>query len=201
MKLKPIRSLIAGMSFAVAMTLNPVQAHMTDAHQGMMGMHGGMMHGQGMMGPSTMGPGMMGPGMMGPGMAGGCPMMGGMMGMHGGMMHGQGMTMGGMGSGAAAILNLNEAQQEKLTNLQQNQAKQQWQLMQQLVQQRSELAQLSSTENPDTQAVGAAYDKLANLQKQMFLNNLETQQQFRALLTDEQRNTLQQMRQMGWGGW
>jgi Spy/CpxP family protein refolding chaperone len=122
-------------------------------------------------------------------------------GMHGGMM-GHGMHHGMMyGQGMMGPLDLDEAQQKKLAKLQQSQAKQQWQLMQQLAQQRNELARLSSAENPDTQAISGAYDKVANLQKQMFMNNLETQKQFRELLTDEQQNTLKEMRQMGWDNW
>lgn len=178
---------------------------------GMMG--GGMGPGYGM-GPSYgMGPGMgmMGGGcpMMGGGMGPGMGMMGGGMGGYGpgaGMMMGPGM-MGGMGAGYGmgpgmgggmgpmAMLNLNEAQTAQLKKVQTESMKKQHALMLQMWEAQTNLGDLVNAEKRDPAAIGKAYDKLADVQRQALVARIDMENKAAAVLTKEQ---MMQMRR-GYG--
>lgn len=172
---------------------------------GMMGGYGGygpgMMGGYGGFGPGMMGYGMMGgygggygPGMMGgyggygPGMMG--PGMGyGMMGGYGGA-YGPGMMGGFYG------LNLSNDQQKKIAQIEENTRKKNWDLMGKLQEEHVTLQNLLAQERPDPGKVGAEYDRVSGLQKQMMQNGLQARNQIESVLTKEQRDQLRQ----GWSG-
>jgi Spy/CpxP family protein refolding chaperone len=165
-----------------------------------MGMMGGMMNMMGggcpMMG-GGMGPGM---GMMGGGM-GPMAMMGGGMGGYGpgaGMMMGPGM-MGGMGSGYGmgpgmgggmgpmAMLNLSEAQTAQLKKVQTESMKKQRALMLQMWEAQANLGDLVNAEKRDPAAIGKAYDKLADVQRQALEAHIDAENKAAAVLTKEQK--------------
>jgi len=183
--------------------------------RGGMGMMGGGGYGPGMMG-GGMGPGYgMGPmGMMGGMMnmmGGGCPMgmMGGDMGpgmsgygpgmMGGGMGYGMGPGMmagwaGGMGP--MATLDLSDTQTAQLEKIQTESMKKQRSLMRQMWEAQEKLGDLFDAENRDPAAIGKAYGKLADVQRQALEARIEAGNKAAAVLTKEQKA---QMRR-GFGG-
>lgn len=158
---------------------------------GMMGMGPGMMGMMEMMGPGMMGgPGMMmgqggmgGMGMMGPGMMGGMGMMGGP-----GMM--------GSGMGPLGMLDLSADQRSKIAQIQSDLRKRQWGTTGQVMDEQEKLQELLAAETPDPKKVGAAYAKIADLQRQMMEAGIEAHNRVQAVLTKEQR---EQLRQLGRG--
>lgn len=159
------------------------------AGYGMMGGYGG--YGPGMMGGYGGG---YGPGMMGPGMMGGYGP-----GMMGGGYGGPGM-MGAYGPGGFGNLNLSNDQQKKIAQIQENTRKKNWDLMGKLQEEHANLQNLFAEETPDSNKVGAEYDRLAGLRKQILQNNLQAHNQIQSVLTKEQRDQLQQWRGGMMGG-
>ncbi|TXH74766.1 periplasmic heavy metal sensor, partial [Thiobacillus sp.] len=156
---------------------------------GPMGMMGGMMNMMG--GGCPMG--MMG-GDMGPGMSGYGP---GMMG--GGMGYGMGPGMmagwaGGMGP--MATLDLSDTQTAQLEKIQTESMKKQRSLMRQMWEAQEKLGDLFDAENRDPAAIGKAYGKLADVQRQALEARIEAGNKAAAVLTKEQKA---QMRR-GFGG-
>lgn len=158
------------------------------------------------------GMGMMGRG-WGPGAAGDCPGMGmmggpgmGMMGMMGGMggMMGPGMGMMGggmmgpgmgmMGAGPFAMLDLTDDQRAKLSKIQDETRKRQWDLMGKLYDEHARLRDVYATERPDPKQVGQAYGNIAKIQQQMAEIGTDAHNRMFDVLTKEQREQLQQMR-------
>ena len=165
-----------------------------------MGMMGGMMNMMGggcpMMG-GGMGPGM---GMMGGGMGGygygpGAGMMMGP-GMMGGMGSGYGMGPGmGGGMGQMAMPNLSEAQTAQLKKIQTESMKKQRALMLQMWDEQANLSDLVNAEKRNPAAIGKAYDKLADVQRQALEARIDAENKAAAILTKEQ---MMQMRR-GYG--
>ncbi|HEX6320160.1 MAG TPA: Spy/CpxP family protein refolding chaperone [Burkholderiales bacterium] len=165
--------------------------------------YGGYGPGYGM-GPGMMGPGMMGgygpgygmgPGMMGPGMMGGYGpgygMAPGMMGP--GMMGGYG---GGWGYGYG--LDLSQEQRSKIADIQQDMARQRWELMEKLHAQGGPMYEAFGSGTFDEQAARKAYDAMAGAHKQMFESWLDARKRMDAVLTPEQR---EQMKRNFSGRW
>jgi Spy/CpxP family protein refolding chaperone len=141
---------------------------------GMMGGYGGYGMGPGMMGGYGgygMGPGMMG-GYggygMGPGMMGGC---------------------GGYGYGWAG-LKLTDVQRSKIAKIQEEAARQRWDLMGKMHEQGFKMRELYASGKLDDAAMRQAYDTMAAMRKSMFENGLETRKKIEAVLTKEQREQL-----------
>ena len=158
---------------------------------GMMNMMGG---GCPMMG-GGMGPGM---GMMGGGMGGYGPGAGMMMGpgMMGGMGAGYGMGPGmGGGMGQMAMPNLSEAQTAQLKKVQTESMKKQRALMLQMWEAQANLGDLVNAEKRDPAAIGKAYDKLADVQRQALEARIDAENKAAAVFTKEQ---MMQMRR-GYG--
>ncbi len=155
-----------------------------DDRRGMMGGYGGYGMGPGMMGGQGMGPGMMGhgmgPGMMGPGMMG--P----------GMM-GPGM-MGGIGPYAAGVLGLSDEQRQQLEAIQRDNAREHWQLMQELRERRHAMMDLYREGRVDPEEVGRAWEGMATAQRRMLEQRARMHNQMREVLTEEQRERLEEMR-------
>jgi Spy/CpxP family protein refolding chaperone len=136
-----------------------------------------------------MGPGMMGGGYgygMGPGMMGGGYGPGGY-GMGPGMMWGYGRG-GGYGYGG---LNLSDEQRTKITAIEEEFARRQWDLMDKMHDQHYDLWR------GDESASRKAYEVMSSARKAMFENSLEARKRIESVLTDEQRKQLQQR---GWRG-
>jgi len=157
-----------------------------------MGMMGGMMNMMGggcpMMG-GGMGPGM---GMMGGGMGGYGPGAGMMMGP--GMMGGMGPGMGG-GMGPMAMLDLSEAQTAQLKKIQTESMKKQRALLLQMWDEQANLGDLVNAEKRDPAAIGKAYGKLADVQRQALEAHIDAENKAAAVFTKEQ---MMQMRR-GYG--
>jgi len=160
---------------------------------GMMGGgYGGMgMNGYGMMGGyGGMGPGMMGGGYGGMGMGGY-----GMMGGYGGMgMMGPGMM------GYGGMINLSQAQRDKIENIQEGMRKSHFAMMESIIKEREKLAELMSQEEPSPSKVGAAYGRIFAVQRQMIESGIAAHNQMNKVLTKEQREQMQQWHSRMWGG-
>jgi len=138
-----------------------------------------------------MGPGMMGGGYgmgMGPGM-----MMGGGMGM------GPGMMMGGsmMGMHGLYMLDLTDDQRSKVNAIQDKLRKQHWEIMGRMMDEHNALRDLYDADTLDAKKIGAAYDRVFKLKRQMIDAGIKARNDVYALLTKEQREQLKQYRHGG----
>jgi len=154
---------------------------------------------QGFADPSEYGPGGgYGPGYgMGPGMMGGYGPGYGMGGGYGrgfgpgygrggpGMMGG----CGGYGAGYGA-LKLSDEQRAKIAKIQEESARQRWELMGKMHEQGFKMRELYASGQPDDAALRQTYDTMAAMRKSMFENSLETRKKIDAVLTKEQREQL-----------
>lgn len=112
------------------------------------------------------------------------PMMGGMSG--GGMMDGMG---GMMGHGMMMELdasNLSEQQRKQLAALHGRQAEQHFMLMMQMKEARQQLQELSSAQPLDMDAVEQAYDRLAEVRKEMFVSHIQAHQQVQEIVGSQE---------------
>jgi Spy/CpxP family protein refolding chaperone len=184
-----------GMALAAASaTADPPQPGFAPGH----GMGPGMMHGPG---PGYgMGPGMMhgyGPGMM-HGYGPGFPMAPGMMHGYGpGMMHGYGPGYGfgpgmmeGCGSPSIADATLTDDQRGKIDKILQDAHRERWELMGKMRAQRWQMRELYGAPKRDDAALRDAFSKLSALRQQMFELSLATRPKIDAVLTKEQRESL-----------
>ncbi len=175
---------------------------------GMMGpnMMGGGMMGGGMMGGGMMGGGMTGGGMMGPGMmGGGChDMMGrGMMGpeMMGGGMMGPGMAGPSIGGGAGPLsaLDLSEDQQKRINAIHDEVRKKHWSLMGEILDERAKLRDLYNADKRDPTAIGAEYQRIFDLRRQMIEAGISAHNRVEEVLTAEQRQKVRDLMRRGYG--
>ena len=179
---------LPGMAVADDKTM-PRAGMMQDAKEGVMGCPG-----YGMMG-GGMGYGM-GMGMMG-GMGSGMGMMDGMgPGMGGGM---GGFGPGMMGMGPMAMLDLSDAQTAQLQKIQAESMKMHRPLMRRMWDEKKQLWALMNAEKRDPAAIGKAYDKLADLQRQALEAHIDAENKMAAVLTKEQQ--AQMRRGFGHGMW
>lgn len=157
----------------------PRAGMMQDAKEGVMGcpgygmMGGGMGYGTGM---GTMGG-------MGPGMDGGM----------------SGFGPGMMGMGPMAMLDLSDAQTAQLQKIQAEFMKAQRPLMRRVWDEKKQLLNLTKAEKPDPAAVGKAYGRLADLQRQSLEAHIDAENKMAAVLTKEQQ--AQMRRGFGHGMW
>jgi Spy/CpxP family protein refolding chaperone len=132
--------------------------------------------------------------MMGPGMGnmtGLGNMSSGMMGRCGGM-PGHGMSLGYMMSPAIMqTLGLSAEQKAKISQIQAQARKKQWQAMGDLREERIKLHELMSSDSgPDPAAATAQYQKVQDLERQLFEGALLARNQVEATLTPEQKEKL-----------
>jgi Spy/CpxP family protein refolding chaperone len=131
---------------------------------------------------------------MGPmgGMGGGAGMWGGNCGMGHGMGHGMGA---GMGPGMRmahmfAMLDLSDAQREKLKDLHERQARRDIQGRADMQIGRLDMRKLLTADKPDAAAINAQVDRLAKMGAEMKKAHIGTFLEARALLTPEQQKKL-----------
>lgn len=124
--------------------------------------------GMGMMG--GYGPGMMGGG-MGPGYGMGHGMMGGWAG----------------GMGPMAMLDLSDAQTAQVEKIQTEMTKKQRTLMRQMWEEQGKLGDLMKAEKRDLTAIGKAYVRFADLQRQVLDAHIDAENKMAAVLTKEQK--------------
>jgi Spy/CpxP family protein refolding chaperone len=148
---------------------------------------------QQMYGGWGMGPGMMRGGMMwgGPGMGMGPGMM-----MGGGSMMGMG-GMGMMGLHGIYMLDLTDEQRGKINAVQDALRKQHWEIMGKMMDQHNALRDLYDADTLDAKAIGAAYDKIFDLKRQLITAGIEAHNKARAALTKEQLAQLKTWRRGG----
>ncbi|MBN2605924.1 MAG: periplasmic heavy metal sensor [Thiotrichales bacterium] len=139
----------------------------------------GMMPGQGygMMGGYGSGMGGMGMGMRGQGMG------------YGGMMPGYGMGMGMRGQGMGMI-QLSDEQMKKMQQVRANAMKDMQPIMRKMWKARAALWKAMRTDKRDHKAIGKAYDAMASVKKEAFMQRLKMQDEMRKVLTKEQREEL-----------
>jgi len=114
---------------------------------------------------------------MGPGMMGGYGMGSGMM--HGGMDYG---------------LDLSGEQRKQIGGIHTDLRKRQWALKGEVIDARGQLFELYADDPPDPKQIGAVYGKIFDVRRQMIEAAIDAHNRHRAVLTDEQREQLQQNR-------
>lgn len=178
--------LLAANSFPTA-----VLAHDTGHGSGVMGDMSSAIHGMQAMGD-----------------VGHMPMMGGMQ-MMDGMDHMPmmgGAKLGDMnmmhGSGGYGMFDLSDIQKKDFNRIHDELRKQHWQLMGQIMDEQSTLRDLFDAETLDSKAIGEAYAEMFDLKRQMIEAAIDVRNRKHALLTEEQRGQLKQMRRrmMGQSG-
>ena len=160
---------------------------------GMMGGYGtgqGMMgqgYGSGMMGQGY-GSGMMGQGMMGGGYGSG--MMGG---------HGMGPGMMGMHEGLPGIA-LDDKQRKQFNAIQDELRRKRWELMGRTMDEQAKLRDLYEADKRDPAAIGAAYQRVFDLRRQIIEATVAAHNRIEALLTPEQRQAAREHWGRSWRG-
>lgn len=96
--------------------------------------------------------------------------------------------------GGFAMLGLSDQQQQEIDKIRQEMFRKHFDLRQQIFNERQNLRRLLLQDKPDPKAVGAQYDKIAQLRRQMIESRVEAQNRMEAVLTGEQRQQLQRMR-------
>ena len=145
-----------------------------------------------------------GPGRMGGWSGGGGGGWGGGPGRMGGWSGGWGGGPGMMGGGggwhhpAWAELQLSQAQIHKIEAIERTQSDKQWGLMTKLHQLMWSAPHAPASGKPDIDAIMKIARQAADLRLQMMRNRLETRVQVDAVLTEQQRQELQQYRRRGW---
>jgi Spy/CpxP family protein refolding chaperone len=116
--------------------------------------------------------------------------------MGGPMMQGHGM-MGGVSPYAAGVLGLSDEQQQRIDGMQRERAREHWQLMQQMRQEGRELMQLQRSPDADPDAIAEAHERFSTTQREMLRMQAETRRAMRGILTEEQRQRLDEMQESG----
>ena len=138
---------------------------------------GGVIGAAGSAGAQPYGPG------QGYGPGGGYGRGGGMMGGYGGGMMGG----GGIGYGMLAQLNLTPEQWDKISAIQEETSKKQWELAGKMSEESTKLRKLMFAEQQDRNAITSQYKKVQDLRQQRFQARLDVQQKMDAVLTKEQK--------------
>ena len=125
-------------------------------------------------------------------------------GMGGGMMMGQGtgmMGMGGgmMGTGPVWMLDLSGEQRTKINRIQDELRKEHWTIMGKIMDEQAKLRDLYEADTPDAKKIGAVYDTIFSLRKQMIMTRIEATNKVRGVLTVEQVEQLRKLRRGRWG--
>lgn len=154
---------------------------MREAMKMMRGMRGSMMQG------GTLQAGGMG---MGPGM-----MMGGDGMMGGGMMD----MMGKDGMAPFSRLNLSDEQRATLRKIEDEQRKKTWGLTGKIMDESAKLRELYGADVPDANKIGAIYDRIFDLKREIIVTGIEARNKARAALTKEQQEQFKQQRRGGMG--
>ena len=136
-----------------------------------------------------------GGGMMGPGGYGMGP---GMMGGYEDYETGPGM-MGDYGLGQISRLDLSDQQRDQINKLSDQLRRKHWDIMGKMMDERSKLRDLYAEDKPDAEKVGAVYDEIAKLQKEMVQTRIETGNKIQDVLTPQQQEQLKTWRQGRWG--
>ncbi len=137
------------------------------------------------------------PGMMmndGMGMRGYCGMMGDMDNMP--MM---GMGQGMMGMRAVWMIDLTPDQRTKINKIQDDLRKQHWATMGKIMDEQAKLRDLYAADTLDAKKIGAVYDAISGLRKQMIEAGINAVNGINEVLTKEQREELKQLRRGRYG--
>jgi Spy/CpxP family protein refolding chaperone len=124
------------------------------------------------------------------------------MGMQGMGMHGPGMM--GMGMmGPMQMLDLSDAQREKINKIADDKRKKTWQLMGQRMDEQAKLRDLYAADPLDAARILAVYDRMHRIKREMIEVRIKAHNEKMAVLTKEQREQLKNWRRgmpMGPGG-
>ncbi len=136
-------------------------------HMGRMAPQGGMQGGH-----------MMGQGGMG---WGDCP--------GGGMMMGPGMMGGVYGE-----LDLSKEQRDQIAKIRSETRRKHWELMGKMHDEQDKLAAQLAADTPDSAAIGKQYQRIQELQRQMLESSIDARNRMQAVLTEEQKGKLRELR-------
>lgn len=115
------------------------------------------------------------------------------MGMHGGMApggRGMGMMLSGQPGRGVMGLTLTDDQQLAVRKLHHKLRRQNWSLKGEILDQQEKLIELYVVDVPDAAAIGKVYDAIFDIKRQMIENRITTENEVRALLTEEQKSQL-----------
>jgi len=183
---------LTGVLVALTIGAGVAGVAVAQTYQGSMG--SGMMgggYGPGMMMGGGQGPGMMGgygQGQMGPGMMGGG---------YGHGMMGQGM----MGSQQSLPgISLDDKQRKQHNAIQDDLRRKRWELMGRTMDEQVKLRDLYDAEKRDPAAIGAAYQRVFDLRRQMIEATVAAHNKIEELLTPEQRKSARDYWGQSWRG-
>lgn len=192
---------LRGVLVALAIGAGVAGVAVAQTFQGSMGpgmMGGG--YGPGMMMGGGQGQGMMGgygQGQMGPGMMGGGYGQGMMGGGYGHGMMGQGMM--GWQQGLPGI-SLDDKQRKQHNAIQDDLRRKRWELMGRTMDEQAKLRDLYEADKRDPAAIGAAYQRVFDLRRQMIEATVAAHNKIEELLTPEQRKTAREYWGQSWRG-
>jgi Spy/CpxP family protein refolding chaperone len=126
-------------------------------------------------------------------------------GMGPGMMGGYGMGTGGYhmgvyGMGPMHMLDLTDAQRDKIEAIASEMRKSHFNSMEQIAKEESALSKLYNEDKRDARKIGAVYGRIFDVRRKMIEQMVEAQNRMEAVLTKEQRDQLKQWHSSyGWG--
>ena len=158
----------------------------------------------------SMGPGMMGGG-YGPGMMMGGGQGQGMMGGYGQGQMGPGMMGGGYGHGMMGQgmmgsqqglpgVSLDDKQRKAYNAINDDLRRKRWELMGRTMDEQAKLRDLYEADKRDPAAIGAAYQRIFDLQRQMIESTVAAHNKIEGLLSPEQRKTAREFWGQSWRG-
>lgn len=100
----------------------------------------------------------------------------------------------GMGPNAFGKLNLSEQQRQQINDIQRAMRKQLFPIMDQMRAEQDKIAKLMNAEKRDAKAIGAAYEPVYKLQRDMLKLHIDTANKIDAVLTAEQHKELREWR-------
>ncbi len=119
---------------------------------------------------------------------------------YGGWHMGSGMT-GGMGMMQVVpygVLDLSDEQRTKINKIQDALRKEQWDRIGKIMDEQARLRDLFAADEPDAKKIGAVYNAIFQLRRQMIEARIESMNRIRGLLTPEQREKVREWRRGMW---
>jgi Spy/CpxP family protein refolding chaperone len=96
--------------------------------------------------------------------------------------------------GPLHLLDLSDEQRGKITKIQDDHRKKDWDVMGKIMDEQAKLRDLLNTDKPDPKKAGAVYGAIAKLRQQMVETQIDIQNRIYDVLSPEQRDQLRQWR-------
>lgn len=109
-----------------------------------------------------------------------------------------GPIMGGLGMGPLLAVDLTAEQQAKITGIQDETRKKQWEIMGKMMDEMIKLRGLYAAPRSDNQAIDSTYKRMSELRQQAFEAAIEAHKRMEAVLTEKQKEKLKSLWRQGW---